>query len=82
MVGWLVEGFTSHIIHYRSYQRQSSRLITWQILAKLNQTTTRYSLKLNKNLNNLLKNYKRTPELNVVKLKPGLGASHAIQLRN
>jgi len=41
--GLLVEGLTSHVTHYRSYQRRSSRSITWQVLAELNQTTTKYS---------------------------------------
>jgi len=42
-VGWLVESLTSQLTHYRSYRKRSSRSITWQVLAKLNQTTTKYS---------------------------------------
>jgi len=37
-IGWLVESLTSHLTHYKSYRRRSSRSITWQVLAKLNKT--------------------------------------------
>ena len=40
---WLVESLTSHFTHYRSYWRRLSQSITWQVLAKLSQTTTKYN---------------------------------------
>jgi len=56
---WLVECLTSHITHYRSYRRWSSQSITWQVLAKLNQTTIN-TVNNSKNLNNLIQTYTQT----------------------
>ena len=43
LVSCLVKCLTTDVTHYKSYWSRSSESIIWQVLAKLNGNTTKYS---------------------------------------